>query len=191
VAVDYASANGSALEDSDYTGVSGTLHFAQGDVEPKNITIPITRDNALEPNETITLRLSNPDDATLGAPDTATLTLLNDDTALRFSAAKYNVNEGAGSAVITVTRTGSKTSAVSVNYTAADGTAKAGLDYGALSGTIYFAAGDAAPKTFSVPITDDTLVEPNETLKLVLSNPTGNAALAWPSTALLNIVNDD
>lgn len=40
-------------------------------------------------------------------------------------------------------------------------------------------------------ITNDTLVEPNETLKPVLSNPTGNAALAWPSTALLSIVNDD
>ena len=61
---------------------------------------------------------------------------------------------------------------VSVDYATADGTATAGADYTAVSGTLVFAAGETA-KTVSVPVLDDAVDEGRETMRLVLSNPQG------------------
>ena len=62
--------------------------------------------------------------------------------------------------------------AVSVDYATEDGTAKAGADYTAVSGTLTFAAGETA-KTVSVPLLDDAHDEGKETFRLRLSNPRG------------------
>ena len=62
--------------------------------------------------------------------------------------------------------------AVSVDYATEDGTAKAGADYTAVSGTLTFAAGETA-KTVSVPVLDDAHDEGRETMRLKLSNPKG------------------
>ena len=72
-----------------------------------------------------------------------------------------------------------------------DGTATAGSDYAATSGTLHWADGDTASKIFTVIIYGDTLVEPDEAINLTLSNPTGGATLGTPSTAAMSIVNDD
>ncbi len=61
---------------------------------------------------------------------------------------------------------------VSVDYATEDGTAKAGADYTAVSGTLTFAPGETA-KTVSVPLLDDAIDEGKETFKLRLSNPRG------------------
>ena len=52
-------------------------------------------------------------------------------------------------------------------------------------------AGDNAPKTFTVPITDDGTFESNETINITLSGPTGDATLGSPATAVLTIVEND
>src|SRR6185503_11373725 len=90
---------------------------------------------------------------------------------VQFSAASYNVGEAGGSATITVTRVNGSDGAVSVDYATSNGTATAGSDYTAASGTLNFANGETS-KTFSVPVTDDVLDEPDETVNLTLSNPT-------------------
>ncbi|HYE64248.1 MAG TPA: Calx-beta domain-containing protein, partial [Pyrinomonadaceae bacterium] len=110
---------------------------------------------------------------------------------LQFSAAAYNINEGAGLATITVTRVNGSDGEVSVNYATSNGTATAGSDYTATSGTLTFANGEAADKTFTIPITNDSLDEGLETVNLTLSNPAGGALLGSPSTALLTIIDDD
>lgn len=111
---------------------------------------------------------------------------------LSFSAANYNVNENGGTATITVQRTGGSSSAVSVNYaTGAGGTANSGSDYVAASGTLNWAPGDNFDKTFTIPITDDAVNEPNETAMLTLSNPAGGATLGIQSTATLTITDND
>jgi hypothetical protein len=107
---------------------------------------------------------------------------------LQFSAATYTVNEYAGSATITVTRAGGSSGAVAVSYATSNGTATAGSDYAATSGTLYWSDGDTAGKTFAVPIVNDSASEGNETVNLTLSNPTGGAILGSPSTAALTIV---
>lgn len=110
---------------------------------------------------------------------------------LQFSASSYSVTESGTSALITVTRTINESGAVSVNYATADGSATATTDYTATSGTLNWAAGDTASKTFAVPITNDTLVEGNETVNLTLSSPGGGAVLGSPATATLSITDDD
>ena len=81
--------------------------------------------------------------------------------------------------------------AVSVQYATVRGSAQPGQDYTAASGTLNWADGDMANKTFTVPITNDTVFEGNETVNLTLSNPTGGATLGSQSTALLTIQDDN
>jgi RHS repeat-associated protein len=109
---------------------------------------------------------------------------------LQFNLATYSVGEAEGSAIITVTRSGDTTSAVTVNYATSDGTASERSDYTTALGTLRFAAGETS-KTFLVLITDDLSVEGSETVNLALSNPTGGAVLGSPSTAVLTISDND
>jgi hypothetical protein len=109
---------------------------------------------------------------------------------LQFSGANYTVNENQGTATITVTRTNGSAGSVSVNYATSDGSATAGSDYTATSGTLTLGDG-VTSKTFTVPIINDTAVENAETLTLTLSSPTGGAALSSPATATLTINSDD
>lgn len=111
-------------------------------------------------------------------------------TTLQFSAATYSVNENGTSATITVTATPAPAAPVSVNFASSDGTAVAGVDYTTATGTLNFGTG-VASQTFSVPVSNDTTVEGNETVNLALSAPTGGATLGTPSTAVLTISNDD
>jgi hypothetical protein len=106
-----------------------------------------------------------------------------------FSSSAYSVPESNTTATFTVNRTGGTNGAVQVSYaTVAGGTATSNVDYTAVSGVLNWAGGDSAPKTFTVPILADNLVESNETVNLALSNPTNNAALGVPSTAVLTIL---
>jgi hypothetical protein len=106
---------------------------------------------------------------------------------LQFSASSYSGNESGGSITITVTRTGGSSGAVTVQYASSDATATAGVDYTAASGTLSWAAGDTTAKTFTIPILTDALVEGNETVHLVLANPTGGASLGT-AVATLTII---
>jgi hypothetical protein len=109
---------------------------------------------------------------------------------LKFSAATYSIAENAGSATITVSRTGGTASGVTVNYATANISATAGSDYTSASGTLTFDAGDTS-KTFSVPLLDDTFVEGPEMVSLSLGAATGGASLGSPSTATLTITEND
>ena len=111
---------------------------------------------------------------------------------LQFSSAAYSVAEDAagGGATVTVTRAGNLVGAVSVNYAAANGTASAGTDYTATSGTLNFASGETS-KTFNVPVTDDGVFEGSETVALSLSAPAGGAALGSPATATLTVTDNE
>ena len=194
--VNYVTANGSAAAGNDYTARSGTLTWASGDAANKTVSIPIANDTLAESTETLQLRLSAATGATLGASSIATVSITDDDTvasagALSFTVSTASVAEGAGTAVITARRTGGSVGAVTVAYASANGSATAGSDYTATSGTLSWADGDAANKTFSVPISDDATTESAETITLTLSNATGGATLATPSTQTLTISDND
>ncbi|HEY0170961.1 MAG TPA: Calx-beta domain-containing protein [Pyrinomonadaceae bacterium] len=109
---------------------------------------------------------------------------------LQFSAATYAVGEAGTNASVTVTRAGGSDGAVSVGYATSNGTAAAGSDYTAAGGTLNFAAGDNE-ESFTIPIVNDALDEPNETVNLTLSGPTGGATLGAQTTAVLTITDND
>ncbi|MCG3210868.1 MAG: hypothetical protein FOGNACKC_04503 [Anaerolineae bacterium] len=106
-----------------------------------------------------------------------------------FSAATYLVSEAAGAAVITVNLSIAPRTPVSVTYTASSGTATAGSDFTPVSGQLTFSPGTTL-LTFTVPITNDIIDEPNETVLLALSAPHG-VILASPQNGVLTIIDDD
>ncbi|MFO0850787.1 MAG: Calx-beta domain-containing protein [Gemmataceae bacterium] len=78
---------------------------------------------------------------------------------------------------------------VSVDYATADGTAAAGSDYTAQTGTVTFAPGQTS-RLVLLATSDDTLVEGNEAFTVQLSNPSGGAAVA-AGTATVTIADDE
>ncbi len=97
-------------------------------------------------------------------------------------------NSGTTPATLTVTLSAANTHPVVVNYATTDGTANAGLDYVAASGTLTFNPGETS-KTVNVTISLDTLFEANETFFVDLSNPV-NANITQ-ARATGAITNDD
>jgi fibro-slime domain-containing protein/uncharacterized repeat protein (TIGR01451 family) len=110
---------------------------------------------------------------------------------IQLAAAAQSIGEAAGQALVTATRTGGSDGRVTVDYAAAAGSATAGQDFTPVTGTLVWEDGDDTPKTFAVPILDDTIVEPNETVLLQLQNPGGGAGLGTPSEGTLLILDDD
>ena len=78
--VEFATVNGTASNRTDYTYKFGTVKFAAGETE-KSLTVLITDDLYIENEETLTITLSKPSGAALGPLNTATLTILDNDTA--------------------------------------------------------------------------------------------------------------
>jgi CSLREA domain-containing protein len=74
ITVQYATANGTAIAGSDYTSTSGTLTFNPG-VTSQVINIPILNDSINEANETFSLTLNSPTNASLGTSQTVTTTI--------------------------------------------------------------------------------------------------------------------
>jgi hypothetical protein len=79
--VDYATADGTGAAGSDYTVANGTLTWSNNVSGNKTISIPITDDNTAEPSESFTVTLSNVSGATLGANSSATVNIIDNDTA--------------------------------------------------------------------------------------------------------------
>ena len=89
---------------------------------------------------------------------------------VEFDMASYTVAEDGGSATIDVRRVGGSDGEITVDYAASNGTATAGADYTATSGTITFADGETT-KQIVVPILNDAVAEGDETVNLTLSAP--------------------
>jgi hypothetical protein len=181
VSVNYATANGTALAGSDYTTTTGTLTFAAGEVL-KFVSVPVLGDAVVEPNDTFTLNLSSPS----GAPildGSATGTIFNDDGST-LSVTDYRIVEGTGAGatnlVFTVITSATSASPITVQYATANGTSTAG--------TLTIPA-SVASVAVSVPVTRDSIVEPDETVLLNLSNPVG--ATIFDSQGVGTIVADD
>lgn len=96
---------------------------------------------------------------------------------IQFVSPSYPTTELAGSVTLTVTRTGSINVASSVDFATANGTAAAGLDYTATSGTLNWAANANTAQPITVPILNSGSFGPNRYFRVNLSNPTGGATL--------------
>jgi hypothetical protein len=193
VSISYATAGGTATPGSDYGIAGGTLTFEPG-VTSRTFAVSVVDDAADEADEMVGLVLSNPVNAVLGARSQAVLTIVDDDEPpplpqVEFSAATYSVDEGAGTATITVLLSGAFERTVGVGYATAGGTATPSSDYGVAGGTLTFEPG-VTSRTFAVSVADDADDEVDETVGLALSSPV-NAVLGARSEAALVIVDDD
>jgi hypothetical protein len=190
VSVAYATANGSAVAGGDYAGTSGQLVFARGETR-KSIRIPINDDQLNEPTDVFNIGLSAPRNAVIGNPAGATLTIRDDDplTTVAFTAPALNVAENGRNATVTVALGRISGQAVTVQYTTRNGTAVAGKDYRATSGTLTFRPGESR-KRVAVPILNDNVINGDRAFQVVLRSP-GNATLAQPAVVALTIKNDD
>ncbi|MBX7187704.1 MAG: hypothetical protein K1Y01_21360, partial [Vicinamibacteria bacterium] len=176
ITVDYATADGTATAGSDYTAVNGTLTFVPG-AASKTVSVPISPDATVEPDETLFLNLSNATEATIA--DNQGLGTIQADDGLRVSIADKTLTEGnAGTSPMdfTVSLSAPAPGTVTVNYATADGTATAPGDYTTTNGMLTFTVGQQT-KTISVPIVGDAVQEPYETLFVNLSGPTGGASI--------------
>ncbi len=201
ISVDYATSAGTAAagvcgSGSDYTDTNGTLSWADGDYAPKTFSVQTCSDPlSPEPVETVSLTLSNPVGTAIVGTNPATLNI-NDNPpgTLQFNAASYSGNEGQN-VVVTVERAGGSYGAVSVDYATGGGTAAgsascAGADYVSTSGTLSWADGETAAKTFNVQLcADGSIGEATETLNLTLSNSI-NTTISGTNPAVLSIIND-
>jgi len=161
----------SAQAGLDYTMVTTTLHFADGETT-KSVLVPILADAASEGMEDFDLKLTNPTGgATLGVLADARVAIFDHDPALvRARIDDTSVSEpvnGTVNAVFTVTM-GADTSVRTFQYTTEDGTATAGSDYATTSGTLTFQPGQTT-KTISVPVKADIALEDDEYFQVVLS----------------------
>jgi hypothetical protein len=189
--VDVQTANGTATAGSDYVALAlTTVNFAAADVT-KTVAVTINGDTTFESNETFFVNLSNATNATI-SDNQGVGTIANDDAVPSFSINDVQVaegNSGTTTATFTITKTGATELASSVDVQTANGTATAGSDYVALAlTTINFAAADLT-KTVVVTINGDTVVEPDETFFVNLSNPT-NATIS-DNQGVGTITNDD
>jgi hypothetical protein len=184
VTVNYATADNSAVAGSDYQSTSGLLTFNPGDTT-ETVTVLVNGDTTFEPNETFFIGLSSPTNATISdsqgqgtitnddaAPPTPTLSI--DDAMI------VEANSGTSIATFNVTLSPSSSHTVTADFVTANGTATiAGNDYQSATGTLTFNPGDTS-KPINVTINGDTLVEPDETFFVNLTNATGWAAIGTP-----------
>jgi len=127
----------------------------------------------VEPDQTFTVNLSSPTNATISDAQGAG-TIVNDDSAALGinDVSVTEGNSGTTTATFTVTLSPTSTQTVTVAYATADGTATAGSDYLANSGTLTFAPG-VGTQSISVTVNGDVTVEPDEMFVVNLSGATG------------------
>ena len=185
VKVDYATADGTATAGADYAATSGTLTFAPNETK-MTISVPVLDDDIEDTPETLTLTLSNPSPKYPGTGPLNAGTHISDTEAIgtirnsedgaepsTLSVADAETAEAEGETLdFVVTLDPAAAGTVTVDYATADGTATAGDDYTAASGTLTFEEGETT-KTVTVAVVPDTVNENLETVTLTLSNAAG------------------
>ncbi len=200
ITIDYATADGTAIAGVDYQATSGTLTFDPGQTT-QTITVLVFGDVVDELDETFFVNLSNATQGGQPAPGLITRptgigTIVDDDTttATIDDVTVLEGDSGTIPAVFTVTLSTPSDRIITIDYATADGTAIAGLDYQAISGTLTFDPGQTT-QTITVLVFGDVVDELDETFFVNLSNATqgGQPApgLITRPTGIGTIVDDD
>ena len=185
LSVDYATSDLTAMAGDDFTGSSGTLTFAAG-ASTATILVPLVDDSIDEVDETFSVELTNPVNATL-AVATATATIRDNDDAPGVSVADATGIEGS-TATFVVSLDATSIQTINVDYDTSSGTARESDDFAATAGTLTFAPG-ASRANVSVQLTDDALDEPAETFTMALHSAVG--AVIDTGTATGTITDND
>ena len=192
VTVDWAvSLEGNTAEIADFTADSGTLTIDVGDTTGTVSVVP-TDDTTDEDDETFTLTLLNPSNATLAADRTAAGTIYDNDGSPMLRVEGATATEG-NDMEFTVELTAASVRAVTVDWetsVASDDTAEAGTDFTVVAATTLTFTPNETEKRVTVDTAEDTLNEYRETFTLTLSSAR-NATLETDPTATGTIDDDD
>ena len=174
ISVDYATNNGTAVPPGDYTTVVDTLQIAPG-LTSGTIEVQTNQDLLNEASETMTVTLSSPSNATIGTP-TGTGTILDDDGAPGLTIIDADPTpEADGTIDFTIALVPVSGQTVQVSYNTVDGEATAPDDYTAVAPTVVtFDPGDSE-QIISITLEDDGLDEVDETLSVILTDPSNSA----------------
>ena len=182
VTVTVSTADGSAIQPDDYIArAAASVTIAAGE-RTASFDVETVDDSVVELNETFTVALTSPTNATLktdGATGTATITDDDEVTVVEIGSVgigDVEVDEG-DTAVFIVSLSAVPDQDVTVVATTADGTATAPGDYTHTTGTVTIASGQQTA-TFPVPTAGDVLDEPEETFQVVLSDASAGAVIA-------------
>jgi hypothetical protein len=187
--VGYAVTGGTAVNGTNFNLSSGTLSFTNGQ-SSNTITIPLIDDGIYGPNFTTVLTLSNPSAGTvIGATSSTTITLMETHAAPVVSVAgpTVTINATPTTATFNVNLSAASLLPVTVAWATVDGTAVAGTDYTAATGTLTFAPHQTT-NTVTVAVAGKTTWAPTKTFSLSLSSPT-NASLATGGAAVATLHN--
>jgi len=191
VTIDYTASGGTATgSGTDYTLADGTLTISAGSTTG-NIS-PTINDDALDENdETIIVTISNPTNSTLGTNTTHTYTITDDDDppTVAFSTTSSSATESTTPATLTISLSSASGLAVTVDYALSGTAGGSNVDYSLPAGTATISAGGTGT-TLSATITNDEVVEDDETIIVTISNPT-NSTLGANTTHTYTITNDD
>ncbi|MFB2897894.1 beta strand repeat-containing protein, partial [Aerosakkonemataceae cyanobacterium BLCC-F50] len=190
---------GTATYNTDYTvsgantfnGSTGTLTFAANSTTA-TVTIDPTADSTLELDETVQLTLANGSNYNAVTNTAVTGTIINDDAAVEFSQANYQINEDGTviGAAVTIDRTGLVNSAGNVQVQFTNGSATGGTDFNPTTQTINFLANETS-KTVTISINDDNLSEGIENFTVSLANPSSGISIGTQNTATVQIIDND
>jgi hypothetical protein len=186
--VAFTTVNGSAHAPADYVATSGTRDFP-GSLLPatqvQHVAVTIAGDRLDEPDESFRLVVSGAE----VAAGNATATILDDDPPPAIAVADAAPATEGATAAFVIRLSAPSGRDVTVAFATANGTATAGQDYTARSGTLTLPAGSTTA-TVGVPLLDDSADEPSETFELRLSAP-GAATLAVPTATATILDNDE
>jgi hypothetical protein len=193
VTVDISTADGTATAGSDYVSLPplSQVTFAAGE-DTQTFTVDIITDLIQEDTEEdFFVNLSNATNATID-DDQGKATIVDDDAPdVRINDVSILEGDDGVStfAVFTVVLLDAGDRGVSIEYATADGTATAGSDYTATSGTLIFSVGGQLSQQILVPIIGDSIIEPDETFFLNLFNAVNANLLDSQGEAVIR--NDD
>ena len=192
VTVDWATSDGTAEAGSDYTAGSGTLTFNTGD-ESKTVTVTVTGDDTDEPNETLTVTLSNESGATL-TDATGTGTIEDDDDAptVTLVLTPDSITEAGGKSTVTATLDRPSSAATTVMVSATPVSPALANDYTLSANTTLTIPADSLASTSVVTITavDNDVDALNKTVT-VSATATNSQGIKAPQDATLTITDDD
>lgn len=184
-AVDWSTEAGTALPVTDYTTSSGRLYFGPGETNA-TISVPIRNDAVVEGTEKFAIRLTNPTEQFAMTVNTATVQINDDDGFVEVSQPELVVRENDYGFYFTARWLGNTNEPVGVVVQSFSGTASDGTDYSPVVATIVFNPGETS-KSVYVFVSDDTLVEGEETfnLRLVAASQSANLHGLNESSVLL------
>jgi uncharacterized delta-60 repeat protein/uncharacterized repeat protein (TIGR01451 family) len=187
ISVSYATADISAVAGVNYTNVSGSLSFADGETV-KTITVPIIDEKNVEAGgfSTFSVGLSNPTGgATINTPTNAIVAIIDNDSGVAFSSPIFIGTETDGSISIGVNRVGTN-DITKVSYATSDGTATNGSQYQGVTNQLTFNRGESF-KSFNINFLRDTNVTGDLFFNLTLFGATN---LLNPSTQVQIFTNN-